>query len=133
MGDVVADGHIVRTLLRIRWAGRGSTIGRVCPSANGHCSRAFWPTPVRAGCGDGLIMGIHAGRVVEADQPRCISAAIGTPGSGSHAEGSGAGPVQGLDFQITNGSTSLRVGEEGAIQRGYRVIEAPALVLQDYR
>ncbi len=83
-------------------------------------------------------MGIRAGRVVEADQPRCISTAIGTPGSGSHAENRGAGPVQGLDVQIRDRSrkwpsTGGLIREEAGLQRGDGVLEAPALVQLDLR
>ncbi len=110
-GDMSAGRHIIRALLRIRRTGIASTIGRVRSSTNGDCSRAFWLAPVRAGFGDGLAVGVLAGGVVEADQPRRLPAAIRAPGSGSHAEDRGAGPVQGLDVQVADSTRSLHVGE----------------------
>ncbi len=106
-----AGRHIIRALLRIRRTGRASTIGRVRSSTNGDCSRAFWLAPVGAGFGDGLAVGVLAGGVVEADQPRRIPAAVRAPGFAAHAEDHGAGPVLGLDVQITDSKRNLRVGE----------------------
>ncbi len=126
-----AGRHIIRALLR---TGIASTIGRVRSSTNGDCSRAFWLAPVRAGFGDGLAVGVLAVGVVEADQPRRLPAAVRAPGSGSHAEDRGAGPVLGLDVQIRNSRwkcPSIGLICEEAVQRGDGVPEAPALVLHD--
>ncbi len=110
-GDMATGRRIIRALLRIRRTGRASTIGRVRSSTNGDCSRAFWLAPVRAGFGDGLFVGVLAGGVVEADQPRRLPAAVRAPGCGAYPEDRGAGPVLGLDVQVTDSKRNLHVGE----------------------
>ncbi len=83
-------------------ARRGTAIGGIGHSVGRYCSRAFAMPPVSAGAGDRLVVGIGAGRVVEGDQLRRASRAVGAPGGFAHAEEHSGGPVPGLDIQLSN-------------------------------